>query len=266
MSDAGFRAVTIQDAPTSDLPEPSQPGTVPIPHRYNPAGPSRDDPPTPCRLCPHPLTMAAYQCWLCNLMVCERCCWHFPPTGTSRFLCHSCDWELSRPHRGINNEAARANDEALNEGEEDEVFYDAESDFNDTLPMGPDTRAAADPIDSLHLSHPQGLPLQDVEQQSLDSCWVCGNFVPILQPCQYCHRLTCRHPACLSPTDINVCVNHIICQRCIHLPSVFVCRECHVHVCPGCASGDFLGKQEAINTEICCECAADRHNPWISLR
>ena len=262
MSDADGGAPTIQDGPGSYLPEPARPGTVPSPYSYNPRRPSRHNPPTPCRLCP--CTKSVYQCWECNAMACERCVLNFLPSGTSRTICLRCEPELFSLHRGRNNEAAGANDAPPNEGEEDEATNVAEDDFYDTPTKGPDTTAPPDTTDPLPPSHPQGLQLQQVEQQTLDCCWVCGNFVPILWACRHCQRLTCRHPQCVSPTDGSVCANHIICQICTRRPSVIECLQCCVLFCPECFSNDIPRGQEEIDTEIFCgECAAVHVNPWL---
>ena len=40
---------------------------------------------------------------------------------------------------------------------------------------------------------------------------------------------------------------------------------CRVHYCPECALDDTLPGQEASETEICGECAAEYNDPWDEL-
>ena len=262
MSDAHGGAPTIQDERGSDSSESARPGMVPTPFSYNSLRPSRHNPFAPCRFCPW--TKSVYQCWECNAMVCERCVLPLLPSGTGRMLCIRCESELFGFHRVRHNEAADGNDEPPNEGEEDEASNVAEDEFYEPPTKGPDTTVPPELTDPLPSSPPHGLQLQHVELQTLNYCWVCGNFVPILWPCLHCRRLTCRQPQCVSPVDGNVCANHILCQICTARPSVIECRLCCVHFCPECLSNDIQSGQEEFDPEIFCgECTDELSNPWL---
>ena len=174
-----------------------------------------------------------------NTMVCEEC------VGSNGAMCVDCE----RLFFG-------------NPGENEEAINHAGNDHHDTTTEEPHTAMPPRDVDSLSPSHPQGLRLQTIGQQTLDNCCICGGFVPTLWRCKYCLKPTCRHPQCVSPLDSNVCANHIVCQICLDRPSFSECLMCRLHYCPECAADNALPLQEASETEICGECEHLYDDPW----